>query len=98
MYVRYHKHFDFKEKSFLSDKLPPPKNRRRYYPSEKDIANYMYKSRLLSRLSQTELEQIEEVVKKFQEDKPQEKAALKIETTSLDESPLKVRGLIISPF
>ena len=42
---------DYVEKDLFAGKQLPSKTRRRYYPSVKDIRNYMNKAKMLTRLS-----------------------------------------------
>ena len=58
---------------------PPSKHRRRFYPSERDIANYIYKSRLLSKLTCGEQEQIHMIIDLLRCEYPEDKFISHIE-------------------
>lgn len=55
---------------FLTDKTPPSRQRRRFYPSERDIGNYIYKAKLLTKISLHEINILSNQIKKLQEDHP----------------------------
>lgn len=67
----------------LLGKSPPSQTRRRYFPSDKDIANLIYKSRCLTRLSNFELEQLRQSIAILRETRKNDKFNLKIEVNEI---------------
>jgi len=67
---------DFVENTLFKGKLPPAKSRRRFYPSEKDISNYIYKSRMVSRLTTIEQDNLLALIAKLKKENPEDKISL----------------------
>lgn len=58
----------------------PANHRRKFYPNEKDIANYMYKSRLLSKINVTEKQLMYELVDELKAEYSNDKFLFHVET------------------
>lgn len=71
---------NYVENILFKGKTTPSKNRRRFYPSEKDIANYIYKSRVLSKLTIHEQDQLHVLIANLEQENPQEKIVFRIES------------------
>ncbi|XP_012562353.2 uncharacterized protein LOC101236525 isoform X1 [Hydra vulgaris] len=70
---------DYVEKDLFSGKILPSKNRRRYYPSTKDIRNYMNKAKMLTRLSSEIREELNVLAIKLQQSRPTENIIIQSE-------------------
>ena len=54
-------------------RLPPLKSRRRFYPTEKDISNSIYKSKMISKLTKEEQENLHKSIEKLKLDRRDDK-------------------------
>lgn len=61
-----------KTEMFRSSKLPPSTSRR-YHPKKKDLRNHMYKAAIKLKFSKLDQENLEQKVKEWQQQAPQDK-------------------------
>ncbi|XP_065649898.1 uncharacterized protein LOC101235563 isoform X3 [Hydra vulgaris] len=66
-------------KNLFQDSNPPLKNRRRYYPNDKDVANYFYKFRLFNKLTPQDVAQLNQLVDTLKENHDERLFYLNIE-------------------
>ncbi|KXJ15408.1 hypothetical protein AC249_AIPGENE10238 [Exaiptasia diaphana] len=62
----------FVKNDVFSNRKPPPKTRRRFYPANKDITNYMQRTRNSQRRSKIDQDNLSILIKKWKKESPQD--------------------------